>query len=147
MNFKKTYTALVSLLIFACGFTIAQPGSGKEKIESLKIAFITKRLDLTSKEAQQFWPLYNEYHQKRDDLKIVQRQNRKNLKENYEGLSDKEIESMIDDDIALKQKDLDLQKELHKKLKLVLSAKKIGLLYKAEEDFKRELLKQLKENK
>ncbi|MBN8702895.1 MAG: hypothetical protein J0M08_07510 [Bacteroidetes bacterium] len=145
MNYKNTLILITLILLLCTGLLHAQQGNGKERIESLKVAFITKRIDLTSKEAQQFWPLYNEYQQKREDLKIVQRQNRKNLKDSYEGMPDKEIEAMIDDDILLKQKDLDLQKELHKKLKLILSSKKIALLYKAEDDFKRELLKQLKE--
>ena len=30
-------------------------------LESLKIAFITKRLDLSSEEAEKFWPIYNKY--------------------------------------------------------------------------------------
>ena len=63
-SFKRTLYILTISLLLVSGISTAQPGSGKEKIESLKIAFITKRLDLTSKEAQQFWPLYNEYNDK-----------------------------------------------------------------------------------
>ncbi len=32
-----------------------------EKIQSLKIAFITQKLQLTPDEAQKFWPVYNQY--------------------------------------------------------------------------------------
>ena len=37
------------------------PRRTKEKIKALKVAHITNELDLTSKEAQQFWPIYNEF--------------------------------------------------------------------------------------
>ncbi len=33
----------------------------QSRIESQKIAFITQKLDLSPSEAQQFWPIYNEY--------------------------------------------------------------------------------------
>ena len=32
-----------------------------EKIQSLKIAFITQKLQLTTDEAEKFWPVYNQY--------------------------------------------------------------------------------------
>lgn len=37
-----------------------EPGAG-QNIQNLKIGFVTKRLALTTEEAQKFWPLYNEY--------------------------------------------------------------------------------------
>ncbi len=33
----------------------------QDRIQALKIAFITKRLQLTPDEAQRFWPIYNQY--------------------------------------------------------------------------------------
>lgn len=34
---------------------------GGQNIQNLKIGFVTRRLELTSEEAQKFWPVYNEY--------------------------------------------------------------------------------------
>ena len=45
----------------------------KEKIKALKVAHITEQLDLTAKEAQAFWPVYNaneEAHYKLRDNKV-----------------------------------------------------------------------------
>jgi hypothetical protein len=33
----------------------------QQDIEALKVAFLSKQLDLTPEEAQQFWPVYNQY--------------------------------------------------------------------------------------
>lgn len=40
----------------------SQPqGANAQLIETLRTAYITKELNLTSDEAQKFWPVYNEY--------------------------------------------------------------------------------------
>ena len=36
----------------------------KEKMEAMRVGFITQKLDLTSEEAQKFWPVYNEFQKK-----------------------------------------------------------------------------------
>jgi hypothetical protein len=33
----------------------------EQDIEALKVAFLSKQLELTPEEAQQFWPVYNQY--------------------------------------------------------------------------------------
>ena len=45
-----------------------------ERIETEKIAFITKELDLSSREAQRFFPTYNEY---RKELHATLQDNRR----------------------------------------------------------------------
>ncbi|UEG50472.1 hypothetical protein LK994_03150 [Ferruginibacter lapsinanis] len=62
---KKIYFILI---IFATFFNVAkaqQPPVDEKKqqdnIEALKVAFISKELDLTPEEAQKFWPIYNQY--------------------------------------------------------------------------------------
>lgn len=42
----------------------------RERLESYRIQFITKKLDLTPAEAEKFWPLYNE--QKEASLNLMQ---------------------------------------------------------------------------
>lgn len=57
--------SLIIIIIFGSSFFVnAQNdnrGKRAEKIEALKIAFITQKLDFTSEEAQRFWPVYNRY--------------------------------------------------------------------------------------
>ncbi len=120
--------------------------SGADRVQALKVAFITKALDLTSEEAEKFWPIYNEYSDKRDVVRKQLQENRKKVKEEAEKLSAEELMKLADEEMTLRQQDLDLQKEMHEKLKKVLPAKKLAQLYVAEEDFKKELLQMLKED-
>ncbi len=52
---KKVY--IVIFFFFSCAYICAaQQG---QRLEALKIAFITRELNLTATEAQNFWPAYN----------------------------------------------------------------------------------------
>lgn len=120
--------------------------SGAERVKALKVAFITQELKLTPEEAEKFWPIYNEYQDKREVVRNQLAENRRKVKEQAETLSADELMKLADQEMVLRQQDLDLQKEMHEKLKKVLPAKKLAQLYVAEEDFKKELLKMLKDD-
>ncbi|MFI5148742.1 MAG: sensor of ECF-type sigma factor [Bacteroidia bacterium] len=130
-------------LFFALPVLAQQRPGAREKIETMKIAYITTAVNLTEAEAQQFWPIYNEAEIKRKELRKSRMSERKEAAQNFETMTDKEAEVFIDKEIEFKQKELDIQKDLHAKLKKVLSAKKIARLYKAETDFQRKVLQEL----
>ena len=54
----KKYLLILLILLGSLSQIKAQAG---EKIQALKIAFITQKLQLTPDEAQKFWPVYNQY--------------------------------------------------------------------------------------
>lgn len=115
----------------------------KEKVESMRIAFLTQKLDLSTEEAQRFWPVYNEFQKKRDELHKKKREARKGVKENLDSLSDKQIEALVDLEMATRQKNLDLEKEYYGKFKSVLPIKKVAKFYRAEEQFTHRLLDEI----
>ena len=119
----------------------------REKVEAMKIAFLTDKLELTTKEAQVFWPLYNEYEAKMDLLRKNRKKDAVLVMETLDKLSDKEAESLVDSEIKQRQQELDIQKEYHEKFKKTLPIKKVAKLYATENDFKRQLLKKIKEQK
>lgn len=137
--------------IFICVFCIialsamAQPGSKRDKIDALRVTFITSKVALTNQESQLFWPLYNEYNDKADNLKKSFRQ--QFIRDvDYSTVSDKEAEAYLVAELTLKQKEYELSKEYYEKFKKVLPIKKIALIRRAEEDFKKELIKNIKGN-
>jgi len=150
----------IHLLIFliASAFTVtvtqAQPGGGppmseekREEIESMKVAFLTKKLELTPEEAQKFWPVYNQFQGELEKIRDDQRKVRMDAKSEMESMSDKDVEKLVDGEIAFRQSELDIMKKYNSKFKSVLPMKKVAKLYRAEEDFKRELLQRIQERK
>ena len=118
----------------------------KEKIKAMKVGYITEKLELSSTEAQSFWPIYNEYN---EEIEIIHKKIRKMHKRDISinDMTDTAVEDMVNLHHQLRQKELDIQKEYFLKFKTTLSIKKIAKLYKSEHDFKRELLKKLKVSK
>ena len=55
---------LISTLSFSQGFR-----EKKEKVKALKMAYITEQLNLTTEEAQKFWPIYNAFDEKQSELR------------------------------------------------------------------------------
>jgi len=118
----------------------------KEKIKALKIAHITNKLDLSSEEAQKFWPIYNKFEAKMEGFHKERRM--ESEKHKIEGkLSDKELEVLVDNHLVMEQKELDVKKTYHTKFKAILPIQKIAKLYRAERSFKRNLLKKMRVKK
>lgn len=135
---------IILVLTLLSGFVAAQSKADKkEQIASFRVAFITKELNLSSKEAQLFWPVYNEYQDKLESLRATRRKENKKLAP--ETMTDQEAEQFIDAETDFKVSEANLQKQYYNRFKQSLPLKKVALLIKAEEDFKRELLKQLKD--
>lgn len=60
----KNFLLIIFLLISFTGFTQPPHGRGGgdfSRIQGLKVAYLTNRLNLTSDEAAKFWPVYNKY--------------------------------------------------------------------------------------
>ena len=150
----KTKIILSTLAaIFALNVGYAQSAMSKkqsrlERIEVQKTAYISDKVGLTPEEAQLFWPLYNEFEAKtkalrkgnpNEDMPGMQR------KADIASMSDKELKQLFEDRFNTEQKLLDLKREYHNKFVKVLGNQKTAKLYDTERLFKKELLKQLKQ--
>ncbi len=146
---KQIYLLFFSAILFSgISEVIAQDPGGfgerKEKVEAMKIAFLTKRLDLTPEEAKTFWPVYNQMTKEIETIRKNRRIDMREAREEFAGMSDKEVEKLVDNEIAFRQNELDILKKYHGQFKQVLPVKKVALLYKSEEDFKRYLLNEIR---
>jgi hypothetical protein len=150
-KFKNMKKIITTLFLFTTTLLLAQPGdergNRREKMEAMKIGFMTKRLNLTPEEAKTFWPVYNQYQNEIDQLRKKRKEERPHDKEALEALPDKAVEKLVDEEIALRQGELDIVKKYHAQFKQVLPIKKVAQLYRTEEDFKRELLKKIQERR
>lgn len=135
---------LVASLSFSQGFK-----EKREKVKALKVAYITEQLELTTDEAQKFWPIYNAFDENQSELRhekmraILDRFKPGNV----EKLSEKDASNSLIQMEKIEEDLFNLKKKFIKDLQGVISAKKIIKLKKAEEDFNRELLKQMREKR
>ena len=130
------------LLTFMVGAQEERPNaqSRKDKIEQLKIAFITKELNLSSEEAEKFWPVYNEMN---DDLKAkkkIRKQKSNAIRKNYETMSESELEKQTLEVMDLEISEVQAKKKHMSKIADIVGYKKAVKLLTVEQRFKKELL-------
>jgi hypothetical protein len=136
---------LIAILSLSAFFVEAQQNGRIQKdkkndrIESLRIAFITEKLRLSPKESQLFWPVFNSYREESNQIKSSGKFDRA-----IEDMSESEAEDFVKDKFSQQERQLALDKKYYLKFWEVLSVKKIALLYDAENEFKRKLLNAIK---
>ena len=149
----KLSKILPLLIAFISLNVIAQDGpiirKKKEQIKALKVAFITNELALTSDEATKFWPLFNTFEEKQQEIK------KQKLKgylkrvddSSFDNLSEKEATTMLAQMESTEDELYQLKKKFISNLKGIISPIKILKLKKAEENFNRKLLQQYRDRK
>ncbi len=142
---KKIYIFLPLFWLMATLVSTAQGKPDWDKIKSYKIAFITERLNLSPKEAQEFWPLYNEYETQKIALHRQEHSDIKKKIKNLDALSTKEASDLLKQIEKLEDEKYKAQKAYVEKVSSTISAKKTIILLRSEEDFKRQLIKQYRQ--
>ena len=146
----KRYTLFFffSCLLMLCGTAAnAQDSRTQERTENVdaaKTAFLTDKMGLTSEQAQKFWPLYNEYEQKR---RTLIKGYRSGYRQDVDALSEQEAKARIDNMFLTKEKELELEREYANKYLKIISNKQLIKLYRGERDFTKMLLKRLDEKR
>jgi Skp family chaperone for outer membrane proteins len=144
---KKIIILLCISLFCAHSFTAQGKKEGKEKIRTLKIAYITEQLELTTSEAEKFWPIYNMYDKEQHTLRGSYRFTLKKAiqkNETLDSLSEDESRKLIVLKLNTDKKLYEAQKDFVKKIEGVISYKKIIKLQMAEIEFGRNLMRKYK---
>jgi len=118
-----------------------------EKLNAYKIAFFTKKMDLSSQEAEKFWPLYNEFQDKKFHIQQEKVFINRNFNQNGATMTDKELTEAGDKYISIEIQEASLSQEYHSRFKEILPPAKIIRLYQAENQYKLQLLNELQDRK
>jgi len=145
MNLNKSIITILLATIVSIGVTAQRPG--RERIKTLKVAYITEQLNLSAKEAQNFWPIYNEHEEQKEKIRNEERENFSVRSTDLSSISNDEAEKIIASLMKLKAKKIKTEESYIKSLKKVIASKKIVQLIKAEENFKKRLLQQYRKKR
>lgn len=120
---KKLYllVAFAGISFFAGAQETLPTEKKQQDIEALKVAFISKELELTPDEAQKFWPVYNQYA--------------------------KELRSTIKDDADVLDRDekvLNLRKRYKDQFTKVLGQERMNRVFNSEGRFRQLLIKSMR---
>lgn len=120
-----------------------EPENRSEKVQAAKVAYITTRLNLSTQQAQQFWPIYNEFELAR---KKIRKQIKQLVIDAKPGVdpSEEQLKTDLKKFMALRQEELDLEKSYMEKFLKVLSAKQLVEFYRSEKMFAKLLIDRIK---
>lgn len=143
MNTKSLIISLCAL--FLCVGMTAQPqrkGEWKEKMQQERIAYLTKAVDLTQEEAQNFWPVYNKIEKQREEARKAVFEAFKKL-ETAAKKGDAGTTVLLDEYLKAKAAADAIDGTAANEFMKVLPAEKVALVFIGEENFRRNQMRQM----
>ena len=138
---KNTLVFTFAVLIGTTAFT----QDYRSLIYEKKKQFLSGKINLNDSQQKEFWILYEEYYQKKKDLRIELSQNKLDLRKS--NITEKEVQEIVQKDFSLKEKFVILEKEYLTKYSKILSTEQLVSLLNAEEDFHKIMMERIKEDK
>ena len=141
----KRILAIITFAAIACTFANARhTDEWKEKMRSEKIAFLTMDMNITPEEAQVFWPVYNQVEQQKDAALGEVIQAYKALNAAVE--SNENVEKCLNAYLQAQDKLREIDSKAAQQYKAVLPIEKVAKLYTGEEKFRRQHIRNLRNN-
>jgi hypothetical protein len=107
------------------------------KLEAARNRFISQQLSLTDEESRRFWPVYNRYQEELTAVRILKRLNNSSTQTNGT--------EQVDKDLQYDTQMINIRKRYRDEFMKILPPAKVSELYKSEQEFTSELIKQLSE--
>lgn len=114
-----------------------------EELKQLRRELYTSKLALTKEESEKFFPIMEQYQDKKRGLNKEFRKKWKG--KDPDGLTEAEAAQYLSDMITLREKELALFKSYVSSLTGILPAKKLVKLHKVEKEVNKELIRTMKE--
>ena len=152
MHLKRTLIITACLLLGLLPVS-AQPKNAPapdkkenfEQIQSAKVAFFTTQLELSTEEAEKFWPVYNKYWEARNKEHKAGKAIFKRIREAASGnMSDVEMKSLLLEWQNHEKRQNDIEALYLDEFYKILPVKKVLKIYVAEEDFRIKMIKMWK---
>jgi len=127
----------IFLLFSICFLSLAVKAQDKnrEQIKALKVAYITREMNMNKDVAEKFWPIYNNYECLQMDLH--KREHRD--VENISTISEADADKRLDEFVNIEKQEYLNKRKLYDELKNIFSAKEIVQLHQLEADFNKKL--------
>lgn len=145
-NIYKLSAVFFLASFIGMGSLMAQTQEQIEQFNKERKAYFTEKLELTDAESKAFWPLYEDFANRKMKLVEDEHSTYGYAHKNADNLSDKEIKETLAKAFKLKEEQLALEKDFYQnKFMTALPAKKVMKLGKVEWDFRRHLMRKLRE--
>jgi hypothetical protein len=128
---------LFSLALVAGTLSAADNQTEKEKItrqamQANKKAVVAHNMNLTPEQEKTFWPLYDEYQIEINKLNADREATIKKFAINFNSMSDELADELLEDEIGLEKKEVDVRKSLISSFRKKFPAKLVARYFQIE---------------
>ncbi|WP_288371377.1 hypothetical protein [uncultured Algoriphagus sp.] len=142
---KKFGIFLILNFLIILSVQAQRRGIDRERLEAARIAFITTRLDLSPEQAQNFWPIFNEFNEQREEkLKQIASLNPRS---NTESISKEEAQRLIKQRFELQRELIEDEEAFVQKAATVISYQQILQLNSINREFARSIYQRQRQNR
>lgn len=150
-------SAITRIAAITAGLLLAFASSGQDdelqplnpermkELKAQKTAYLTTKLELSTEEAQRFWPVYNEFDAKRETLRKELRDMHRAAREGQGAISESKAKELLAKGLEIREREARLEREYSDRFVQSIGAVKTLELNRAERDFHREVLKRFRE--
>lgn len=104
------------------------PKDAASRVQALKIAYLTKKLNLSPEEAQRFWPVYNKYE---EEIRTA----------------NQEFRQRPGSELDREEKILNIRKRFNGEFTKALNAEKVSTFFRVEKEFNGMVAKEMMERR
>ena len=133
--------SLVFILILNSG------AKAQDALQQQKVRFFNERLQLTPAESKNFWPVYNDYQNRRDKVTADRNNLLQYFQANSANMSANEATDAINRYLLFQQQETTLLESYTKRFREFLPEKKVMQIFIVELEYKRWLLENLRDNR
>jgi hypothetical protein len=137
---------LITLVIILTSSEVSfgQTEEQKAKFKEEQIAFFTKELQLSDAEAEKFWPLYNDFNNRKMKIADEEKSILNYFHNNSDNMSKSEISESLTKILDISNRRHNLEIDYHNKFKEILPEKKVLQLYVVDRQFRRHIIGRLR---
>lgn len=115
-----------------------------QRFKEEKIKYFNEKLELTEKEASQFWPVYEDLQNRNMKINEDEKSLLTYYSSNSLAMSEKEIDETIEKFVDLQEKRVKLAQQYHEKFVRIIGKRKTMSMYAIEREFRMYILEKFR---
>ena len=145
LNIKPICLCTLVILLAISSVSFGQTEEQKAKFKQEQIAFFTNELQLTDAESEKFWPLYDDFNNRKMKIAEEEKSILSYFHNNSDNMSESEISESLSKILDIIKRRNKLEIDYHNKFKEILPEKKVLQLYVVDRQFRRHIIGRLRQ--
>jgi hypothetical protein len=110
-----------------------------ERVKAVRVALLTQKMNLSTEEAEKFWPVYNDYEKEQKKIREKFQPNK-----NIMALDDASVEKHLLGLLDMEEELVKMKKKYYQNFSKIIGYRKVAILAKSDREFYLAMIERLK---